>query len=261
MPVVGEAVGSSCQEEGVSSTFLSLFSEVATLIQFRVALFVDAERPKSLLLLGCRGGLVARKLSEILPDRCCVIQCDSSYDALACVEGGCLVVADEGKLPFREDSFDFVVCNLVLHRVGDLKAVLARIRSLLKKDGIMIAATFGSGTLYEVKKAMVRAEGTCVSPRIQPFSMPHDLLHDLQHCGFRDPVADVLPIEVACSGLHELLHGLKRMGGDYAFYRNLEPLSGKVAEEAWYLYRQPTAREHAAEASVKFEVVMLKGGK
>ncbi|MGN7661424.1 MAG: class I SAM-dependent methyltransferase [Anaplasma sp.] len=260
MPVVGEAVG-SYREGGVYSTFLPLFSEVAAFIQFRVALFADAERPGSLLLLGCRGGFVARKLSDILPDKCHVVQCDSSYDALACVEGGCLVVADEGRLPFREDSFDFVVCNLVLHRVGDLKAVLVRIRSLLKRDGVMIAATLGSGTLYEVKKAMVRAEGTCVSPRIQPFSTPHDMLRDLQHCGFRDPVADVLSVEVTCGSLHELLHGLKCMGGDRAFYRNLEPLSGRVAEEAWYLYKQPVARKHAAKALVKFEVVMLRGGK
>ncbi len=68
--------------------------------------------------------------------------------------GGLLVVADDEALPFRDCSFDFVISNLSLHNVNDLARVFARVRAMLRDGGAFVAATFGSGTLYGIKKSL-----------------------------------------------------------------------------------------------------------
>ncbi|AXW83997.1 methyltransferase domain-containing protein [Anaplasma marginale] len=237
-----------------------LFFEVAALICDRVAILLR-NCPVSVLILGCRNGLVASELSRILPDGSSIVQCDVSLEMLAGVGGGLLVVADDEALPFRDCSFDFVISNLSLHNVNDLARVFARVRAMLRDGGAFVAATFGSGTLYGIKKALASAEGLRVAPRIQPFHSTPYMLECLQLCGLSGLVAEVSTVEMAYNSLYDLFHGLKNMGEGNTIRRNYEPLSRNVMERAWGLYKQSTNEHDAAGAPVQFEIVVLKGNK
>ncbi|MCU7611882.1 methyltransferase domain-containing protein [Anaplasma capra] len=241
---------------------VALFSEAATLICYRVAALLRG-CPVRLLVLGCRDGLVVRELASVLPGGSSVVQCDVSFDVLAGVKEGHLVVADDEALPFKEASFDFIVSNLSFHNVNGLVEVFAKIHSCLAENGILIAATFGNGTLYEVKKALMSAEAEKmrVVPRIQPFYTTSDMLAWLQLCGFSGLVADVHTIGISYSSFYDLFHDLKNMGEGNTLRRVYEPISRSDIEKAWNLYKRSIGMDGATSAPVQFEIVMLKGNK
>ncbi|ASI47623.1 SAM-dependent methyltransferase [Anaplasma ovis str. Haibei] len=241
----------------VGSASAPLFFEVATLICYRVAILLQ-NCPVSVLVLGCRNGLVASELSRILPDGSSVVQCDVSLEVLTGVSGELLVVADEEALPFREGSFDFVISNLSLHNINDVPGVFARICSILAKNGVFIAATFGSRTLYGVKIALASAEGVRVAPRIQPFHSTPYMLECLQLCGFSGLVAEVHVIEMAYNSLYDLFHALRNMGEGNTLHRSYEPLGRGVMEKAWCIYKQSMGRDGAVRVPVQFEIVTLR---
>ena len=234
-----------------------LFFEVATLICYRVAILLR-NCPVSVLILGCRNGLVASELSRILPDGSSVVQCDVSLEVLAGASRELLVVADDEALPFKNGNFDFVISNLALHNINDLPGIFARICSILAKNGVFIAATFGSRTLYGVKIALASAEGVRVAPRIQPFHSTPYMLECLQLCGFSELVAEIHVIEMPYNSLYDLFHGLKDMGEGNTLHRSYEPLGRSVMEKAWYLYKQSMGKDGAARVPVQFEIVTLK---
>ena len=122
--------------------------------------------------LGARDGILARTLQgrggiETL------IQSDASPINARRLQRGAALVADEELLPFKEQCFDAVLSNLALHWVNDLPGALAQIRSCLKPDGLFLATLFGTGTLQELRTALMEAELAetgGASPRVSPFA-------------------------------------------------------------------------------------------
>jgi ubiquinone/menaquinone biosynthesis C-methylase UbiE len=48
------------------------------------------------------------------------------------------LAADAGSLPFRDHSFDLVLCNSVLHHIGDPARLLVEIRRIAKPDAAIL---------------------------------------------------------------------------------------------------------------------------
>ncbi len=61
-----------------------------------------------------------------------------------------IVQADAAALPFKPDTFDIVISNLVYQWVGDLKNVFKRNYASLKDNGIFCSTLFGRRTLEEL---------------------------------------------------------------------------------------------------------------
>ena len=122
--------------------------------------------------LGARDGILARTLQgrggiETL------VQSDAALVNVRRLQGGSNLAADEELLPFKEQCFDAVLSNLSLHWVNDLPGALAQIRSSLKPDGLFLASLFGTGTLQELRTALMEAELAetgGASPRVSPFA-------------------------------------------------------------------------------------------
>ena len=68
-----------------------------------------------------------------------VVSCDLS-PAMAALNGGPAVAADEEFLPFAPASFDLVVASLSLHWVNDLPGALIQLRQALRPDGLLLAS-------------------------------------------------------------------------------------------------------------------------
>ena len=62
-----------------------------------------------------------------------VVSCDLS-PAMAALNGGLAVAADEEFLPFAPGSFDLVVASLSLHWVNDLPGALIQLRQALRPE-------------------------------------------------------------------------------------------------------------------------------
>lgn len=143
-----------------------------------------------------------------------VVSCDLS-PAMAALNGGASVAADEEFLPFAPGSFDLIVASLSLHWVNDLPGALIQLRQTLRPQGLMLASLPALGTLAEFRSALTKAEAEIaggVSPRVSPFPELRDCAHLLQRAGFVLPVADVEDIRLLYSDPFALLADLRAAG-------------------------------------------------
>ena len=88
------------------------------------------------------------------------------------------VFADEEHFPFEIESFDAVVSNLSLHCINQLPLTLMQINAALKPDRPVLAATFGTDTLFELRTSLQLAELERlggISPHVSPFTDSKDI--------------------------------------------------------------------------------------
>ena len=143
-----------------------------------------------------------------------VVSCDLS-PAMAGVNGGLAVGADEERLPFAAGSFDLVVANLALHWVNDLPGALIQLRLALRPGGLLLASLPVLGTLAGLRAVLTETEVALTggaSPRVSPFPDLRDLAGLMQRAGFELPVADLEEITLAYADPMLLLHDLRAAG-------------------------------------------------
>lgn len=143
-----------------------------------------------------------------------VVSCDLS-PAMAALNGGVAVAADEEFLPFAAASFDLVMANLSLHWVNDLPGALIQLRLALRPGGLLLASLPALGTLAELRQALAEAEAALTggaSPRVSPFADLRDCAGLLQRAGFALPVADVEELRLLYADPLMLLRDLRAAG-------------------------------------------------
>src|SRR5580698_927201 len=143
-----------------------------------------------------------------------VVSCDLT-PALAALNGGVSVAADEEFLPFAPASFDLIVASLSLHWVNDLPGALIQLRMALKPDGLLLASLPALGSLAELRAALTEAESELTggaSPRVSPFPDLRDCAALLQRAGFALPVADAETMTLLYADPFALLRDLRASG-------------------------------------------------
>lgn len=135
--------------------------------------------------------------------------------AMAALNGGAAVAADEEFLPFAPGSFDLVVANLSLHWVNDLPGALIQLRLALRPGGLLLASLPALGTLAELRQVLTEAEAALTggaAPRVSPFADLRDCAALLQRAGFALPVADVEELRLLYADPLALLRDLRAAG-------------------------------------------------
>ena len=236
-----------------------LLSEIAERLADRLSDI--ARRFPVALDLGARDGILGRTLQgrggiETL------IQSETSLVSAQRLQGGAALVADEELLPFKEQCFDAVLSNLALHWVNDLPGALAQIRSSLKPDGLFLASLFGTGTLQELRTALMEAELAetgGASPRVSPFADLRDAAGLLQRAGFALPVADADTVTVTYGDFFALLRDLRGMGEtNILFDRLKQPTRRTVFARAAAIYQERFA-DAQGRLPATFQVLFLTG--
>ncbi|MEZ5830083.1 MAG: methyltransferase domain-containing protein [Dongiaceae bacterium] len=212
--------------------------------------------------LGARDGILARTLKgrggiETL------IQSDASLvNARRARQAGASLVADEELLPFQAQCFDAILSNLSLHWVNDLPGTLAQIRNSLKPDGLFLATLFGTGTLAELRSALMEAELAetgGASPRVSPFADLRDAAGLLQRAGFALPVADLDTVTVTYGDFFALVRDLRGMGETNALIDRLRhPTRRTVFARAAAIYQERFA-DAEGRLPATFQVLFLTG--
>ena len=142
------------------------------------------------------------------------VSCDLS-PAMAALNGGPAVAADEEFLPFAGEKFDLVVANLSLHWVNDLPGALIQLRLALRPGGLLLASLPALGTLAELRLALTEAEAALTggaAPRVSPFADLRDCAALLQRAGYALPVADVEELRLLYADAFALLRDLRAAG-------------------------------------------------
>lgn len=118
-------------------------------------------------------------------------------------------------LDCEAESLDLVASLYCLQDMNDLPGMLVQIRRALRADGLFLACMAGSGTLAELREALLSAEMEIAggaSPRVAPFADIRDVGALLQRAGFALPVTDVDDIVVRYDTMFALLRDLRAMG-------------------------------------------------
>lgn len=68
-------------------------------------------------------------------------------------------VVDIQKIPYASGSFDFVIANMMLYHVPDLKRGLSEVKRVLKKDGRFTCATYGEHGIVEFIAGLLKPYG------------------------------------------------------------------------------------------------------
>lgn len=114
-----------------------------------------------------------------------------------------------------EGEQDLVISLLHLQAVNDVPGHLARLRRVLKSDGLLLAAFLGGETLTELREAFLAADLQVTggaSARVAPMAQVRDAGALLQRAGLALPVADVETHRVRYANPFALMAELKALG-------------------------------------------------
>lgn len=185
------------------------------------------------------------------------IEADAAF--LADAEG---IVAAPETVPLPAASIDLAVSLLSLHSVNDIPGMLIQIRRALRPDGLFLGALAGSGTLGELREALLVAETELyggASPRIAPFVDVRDAGGLLQRAGFALPVADTETIRVRYASMFELMRDLRAMGETSVLAaRPRRPATAGFFARAAEIYAERYA-EADGRVAATFQIVWLSG--
>jgi len=172
------------------------------------------------------------------------------------------IVCDEDALPFQPESFDLVINLLTLHAVNEVPQILAKTRSLLKPDGLFLAAFFGGETLSALRHVMYGAEDKLygrVSPRVSSMITLDLATTLLSSNGFSMPVTDRDIVNVSYKSLDTLYRDLRLMGETNVLAERANtPVSRRFFHEVEAIYK----RDHSTKSgkyAVTFEIIWLAG--
>ncbi len=110
---------------------------------------------------------------------------------------------------------DLIVSLLHLQAVNDVPGHLARLRRVLRPDGLLMAAFVGGESLTELREAFLAADLAIAggaSARVSPMAQVRDAGALLQRAGFALPVADVETHRVRYANPFALMAELKALG-------------------------------------------------
>ena len=166
-------------------------------------------------------------------------------------------VAFDHEQPFPASGFDLVVSLAALDTVNDLPGALIHIRDALAPGGRAIASFVGAGSLANLRRAMLAADGERPAGRLHPMVDMRAGAALLQRAAWAEPVADSRTIRVSYRSLDRLVADLRDQGLGNVLASPAPPL-GRAG-----LARARTAFLEAADAEGRviesFEIITLSG--
>lgn len=119
------------------------------------------------------------------------------------------VCADGERLPFADDSFEFVFSNLMLQWCSDLESTFTELRRVLAPGGLLMFTTLGPDTLMELRESWQAVDGYT---HVNRFIDLHDIGDSLVRTQWAEPVMDSERITVTYRELSRLMQDLKQIG-------------------------------------------------
>lgn len=134
------------------------------------------------------------------------------------------VCSDAERLPFADDSFDFIFSNLMLQWCMDLDSVFTELRRVLAPGGLLMFTTLGPDTLKELRASWEAVDGYT---HVNSFIDMHDVGDALMNTHWAEPVMDTERITVTYREVRTLMQDLKHLGAHNVTVGRPRGLTGK----------------------------------
>lgn len=135
-----------------------------------------------------------------------------------------ILCADAEQLPFKADSIDLVVSNLMLQWSNDLSKTFTGFQSVLAPNGLLLFTTFGPDTLKEIRHSWATVDN---KPHTSTFTDMHEIGDALLQAGFINPVTDMEVITMTYSSVRQLMRDIKNNGATNTDSQRTKGLMGK----------------------------------
>lgn len=194
------------------------------------------------------------------PRRALVVGDRTGLLATALRQGGTEVVAPDDldeELPYPFGGFDFIASLARLDTVNDLPGALIHIRAALAPGGLAIASFPGAGSLPQLRRIMLAADGERPAARLHPMVDVRAGAQLLQRAGFADPVADRHTVKVAYRSLERLVGDLRAQGLGNVLAAPGPPLGKAALARARAAFAELSDEDGRVVES--FEIVTLSG--
>ena len=193
-------------------------------------------QPQRVLDVGSGTGFVTQHLLKRYP-KAQVISMDFALAMLKkCKKRGGwvrkpkVVCGDVEQVPFKEDSVDLIVSNLMLQWTNDLAKTFAGFHYVLAPNGLLLFTTFGPDTLTELRQSWATVDD---SSHTSSFTDMHEIGDALLQAGFINPVTDMEMITMTYASVRQLMRDIKNMGFSNAVSQRTKGLMGKNKFQAF----------------------------
>lgn len=119
------------------------------------------------------------------------------------------LVSSPSRLPLASSSAELVVSNLILHWFEDVTSILRETWRVLRPGGLIAFATFGPGTLEELRRSWRAVDGHA---HVIDLMDMHDTGDAMMRAGFGDVVMDAERVTVTWPDARALLQDLRGLG-------------------------------------------------
>jgi SAM-dependent methyltransferase len=159
--------------------------------------------------------------------------------------------------PFAVAGFDLVACPGFLDTVNDLPGALIHLRNALAPGGRVIASFVGAGSLANLRRAMLAADGKRPAARLHPMVDLRAAAALVQRAGWAEPVADSRTLRVAYRSFDRLVADLREQGLGNVLASHAPPLGKAALERARAAFLDGADGEGRVVES--FEIITLSG--
>ena len=216
--------------------------------QLVARLHIDTLKPKHIIEIGSRSGILTKALLQLYPSSQITI-CDPSDRMLSLTPANTKYRMNSERILLEPYTYNLAISSLYLHRILDKKTLLQNIQFLLSQGGRAIIAFPGNITLSHLKKFFIEAELGLNMPssnHILPMISVESTVRLSSSLELRNVVIDSYMIEVEYHSVYALIQDLGRMGESFINKANI--LSRNILEIA----------KHTGRFEEKFEVIFLQ---
>jgi malonyl-CoA O-methyltransferase len=162
------------------------------------------------------------------------------------------ICAEAGRLPLASASTDLIFSSLMLQWCGEMDAVFAEARRILRGGGLFLFSSLGPDTLWELRQSWAEA-GDEEVVHVNGFRDMHEVGDALIRAGFADPVMEVDYLSLTYGDVRDLMRELKQLGAGNVSSGRRRSLTGKRRLQAMLQAYERHRRDGVVPAT--YEVV------
>lgn len=160
-------------------------------------------------------------------------------------------------LPYPAGNFELIASLGTLDTVNDLPGALVHLRHALAPGGIAMASFVAAGSLANLRRAMLAADGDRPSARMHPMVDASAGAALMQRAGFSRQVVDSHGLKVSFRSLDRLVADLREQGQTNVLVHSPPPLTRAGLERARTAFLE-SADSHGRVVET-FEILTLTG--
>ena len=145
------------------------------------------------------------------------------------------------KIPFKEESFDLVVCNFCFHNISAKIEYLKNLKKILKNGGLLVCNYFGEDSLVELKNSFILADEKIYGGSFLRFPKNLKLVEFsgmLANQGFSEIITEKINFEIFYNNVFQILKDIKGIGEDGFINEKKKKISRLYLKELDKVYKK-----------------------